>query len=166
MRNIFCFISFFLNWTPKGPWLLQVGLTAEVHVIHPLYTIHTVNFQPLSMRHTVKNFGFFSTYVSLALWEGVCQVCSHSDEKLTIYAPMIYTAQCIMFWMRAYPLQGEVGGGWALEFESFLGSVKWHRANRWEPFGAQKTWNSRAQPFPTSLSNGYARIQNIMHRAV
>jgi hypothetical protein len=61
--------------------------------------------------------------------------------KLTIYAPMIYnyTAQCIMFWMRAYPLQGQVGGGWALEFESFLGPVKWHRANRRVPFGAQKT---------------------------
>ena len=26
-----------------------------------------------------------------------------------------------MFWMRAYPLRGEVGGGWALEFPSFLG---------------------------------------------
>jgi hypothetical protein len=37
------------------------------------------------------------------------------------YAPMIYTALCIMFWMRAYPLRGEVGGGWALEFSSFLG---------------------------------------------
>ena len=43
---------------------------------------------------------------------------------------MIYTAPCIMFWMRAYPLQGQVGGGWALEFESFLGPVKWH-----EPLG-------------------------------
>jgi hypothetical protein len=30
---------------------------------------------------------------------------------LTIYAPMIYTAPCIKFWMRAYPLHGEVGGG-------------------------------------------------------
>ncbi len=49
---------------------------------------------------------------------------------LTIYAPMIYTALCIMFWMRAYPLQGEVGGGWALELSSFLGPVKWHRADR------------------------------------
>jgi hypothetical protein len=29
------------------------------------------------------------------------------------YAPMIYTAMCIMFWMRAYPLLGKVGGGWA-----------------------------------------------------
>ena len=32
---------------------------------------------------------------------------------------MIYTAPCIMFWMRAYPLLGQVGGGWALEFETF-----------------------------------------------
>jgi hypothetical protein len=44
-----------------------------------------------------------------------------------------------MFWMRAYPLQGQVGGGWALEFESFLGPVKWHRAVRRVPIGAQKT---------------------------
>jgi hypothetical protein len=60
---------------------------------------------------------------------------------LTIYAPMIYTAPCIMFWMRALcPLQGQVGGGWALEIESFLGPVKWHPADRRVPFGAQKTW--------------------------
>ncbi len=60
-----------------------------------------------------------------------------------------------MFWMRAYPLQGQVGGGWALEIESFLGPVKWHQADRRVPFGAQKTQD-----------NGYARIQNIMHRAL
>ncbi len=30
-------------------------------------------------------------------------------------------------------------GGWALEIESFLGTVKWHRADRRVPFGAQKT---------------------------
>ncbi len=51
---------------------------------------------------------------------------------------MIYTAPSTMFWMRAYPLRGEVGGGWALEFESFLGPVKWHQADRRVPFGAQK----------------------------
>jgi hypothetical protein len=45
--------------------------------------------------------------------------------RKTAYAPMIYTALCIMFWMRAYPLLGVVGGGWALEFSSFLGP-KWH----------------------------------------
>jgi hypothetical protein len=59
----------------------------------------------------------------------------------TNYAPMIYTALCIMFWMRAYSLLRQGGGGWALEFESFLGPVKWHRANMRVPFGpgAQKT---------------------------
>jgi hypothetical protein len=39
---------------------------------------------------------------------------------LTIYAPMIYTAPCIMFWMRAYPLRGKVGGGWALEITKLI----------------------------------------------
>jgi hypothetical protein len=43
-----------------------------------------------------------------------------------ITAPMIYTTPCIMFWMRAYPLRGQVGGGWALEFERILGPVKCH----------------------------------------
>jgi hypothetical protein len=57
---------------------------------------------------------------------------------LTIYAPMNYTAPCIMFWMCAYLLLGQVGAGWALEFESFLGPVKWHPADRRVPFGAQK----------------------------
>jgi hypothetical protein len=42
---------------------------------------------------------------------------------------MIYTAPCIMFWMHAYP-RGEVWGGWALEFPSFLGPVKWEQADR------------------------------------
>jgi hypothetical protein len=52
---------------------------------------------------------------------------------------MIYIAPFILFWMRAYLLFGEMGGGWALEFKSFLGPVKWHRADRRGPFGAQKT---------------------------
>ncbi len=37
---------------------------------------------------------------------------------------------CIMFWMRVYLLLGQVGGCWALEFESFLGPV-----NGIEPIG-------------------------------
>ncbi len=44
---------------------------------------------------------------------------------------MIYTAPCIMFWMRAYPLRGEMGGGWALEFSSFLVPVKWVFKTYW-----------------------------------
>jgi hypothetical protein len=55
--------------------------------------------------------------------------------------------------------------GWALEIESFLGLVKWHRVDRRVKFGAQKLEISMAQPPPTCPSNGYARIQNIMHRA-
>jgi hypothetical protein len=52
---------------------------------------------------------------------------------------MIYTAPRVMFLMRADTLIGQVGGGRALEIESFLGLVKWHRADRRVPFGAQKT---------------------------
>ncbi len=43
-----------------------------------------------------------------------------------------------MFLMRADTLRGQVAGGWALEMESFLGPVKWHRADRPVPFGAHK----------------------------
>jgi hypothetical protein len=53
-----------------------------------------------------------------------------SDPEITIYAPKIYKAQCLMFWMRAYPLRGQVGGSWALNIANFLGLVKWHRADR------------------------------------
>jgi hypothetical protein len=34
---------------------------------------------------------------------------------------MIYLAPYVMVLMRAYPLGGQVGGGWALEIETFLG---------------------------------------------
>jgi hypothetical protein len=50
-----------------------------------------------------------------------------------IYAPMIYTARCLMFLMRADTLRGQVVGCWALK-SSFLGPVKWHRADRRVPF--------------------------------
>jgi hypothetical protein len=52
---------------------------------------------------------------------------------------MIYMAPYVMFLMRADTLRGQEGGGWALEMESFLGPVKWHRADKRVPFGAQKT---------------------------
>jgi hypothetical protein len=43
-----------------------------------------------------------------------------------------------MFWMGAYTLRREVGGGWALEFPSFLGPVKWERADRRVSFHLDK----------------------------
>ncbi len=56
--------------------------------------------------------------------------------ELAIYVPMIYSALCIMFLMRADPLRGHVGGGWSLENEIFMGPVKWHRADGRVPYGA------------------------------
>ncbi len=55
-----------------------------------------------------------------------------------------------MFLMRADPLQGQVGGGQSLEIESFLGPVKWHRADRRLPYGAYKLNIFKAQlpPLP------------------
>jgi hypothetical protein len=58
--------------------------------------------------------------------------------------PMIYTVQSVMLLMRADALRGQVGGGWVLEIETFLSPVKWHRAVRRVPFGAQKGEISRA----------------------
>ncbi len=55
-----------------------------------------------------------------------------------------------MFLMRADTLRGQVGGDWALEMESFLGPVKWHRAARRVPFGAQKTPDFEG-PIPSHL---------------
>jgi hypothetical protein len=56
-----------------------------------------------------------------------------------------------MFWMGAYTLRGEVGGGWALVFPSFLGPVKWERAGRRVPFGAQVN----AQTHKTSATGAW-----------
>jgi hypothetical protein len=56
---------------------------------------------------------------------------------IAIYAPMINTPvhnvldACISITRAG-------GRGWALEIESFFGPVKWHRADRRVPFGAQK----------------------------
>jgi hypothetical protein len=48
-------------------------------------------------------------------------------------------------------LRGQVGGGWALEIETFLGPVKQHRAVRRVPFGTQR--KSRFPgPTPSQLS--------------
>jgi hypothetical protein len=71
-------------------------------------------------------------------WEGRPSQRVHK----TTYAPVIYTPLCIMFWRRGYTLLGEVGGGWALEFPSFLGpkwlspigSLPFHRAQKTREF--------------------------------
>ncbi len=43
----------------------------------------------------------------------------YNNAEVAIYAPVIYTAKCVMFLMRADPLRGQVGGGCALEIDNF-----------------------------------------------
>ncbi len=63
---------------------------------------------------------------------------SNNLYELTIYAPMIYTAPCVMFLMRADTLLGEVVGELALEISSFVGPCEMARAYRRVPLEAQK----------------------------
>jgi hypothetical protein len=49
---------------------------------------------------------------------------------IAIYGPMIYMAPYVMVLMRADPLRGQVGGGWALEIETF-----WAVGNDIKPLG-------------------------------
>jgi hypothetical protein len=67
----------------------------------------------------------------------------------------------VMLLMGANSLPGQVGGGWALEIETFLGPVKWHCPLGECHLGPKKVEISRAQPPPTSASNGFARIKSI-----
>jgi hypothetical protein len=83
----------------------------------------------------------------------VCTVCWQKNEKIRRYQHF-FTTQAHINYLCTYDLYIPVhnaldacismGGGWALQMESFLDPVKWHRADRRVPFGAQ----------------------NIMHRAV
>ena len=60
-------------------------------------------------------------------------------RNIAIYGLMLYTAPCVMLLMRANPLRRQVGGGWALEIETFCRPVKWHHAVGRVPFGAQNS---------------------------
>ncbi len=77
-----------------------------------------------------------------------------------LYSPVHNVLDACISIMRAS------GRGLGPGSREFLGPVKWHRADRRGPVGAQKFKISRTQPAPTCSSNGYAHIQNIMHRAV
>jgi hypothetical protein len=46
------------------------------------------------------------------------------NNSIYAYAPMIYTAPCVMFLMRADTLRGQVGGGLGPGNGEFLGPVK------------------------------------------
>jgi hypothetical protein len=52
---------------------------------------------------------------------------------------MIYTAPCVMLLLRPASITRASGRGLGPGNREFLGPVKWHRADRRVPFGAQKT---------------------------
>jgi hypothetical protein len=75
------------------------------------------------------------------------QTCKKLSSKLllyfpftglisAIYGPVIYTAPHVMLLMRATSITRASG---KVEIETFLGLVKWHRAVRRVPSGAQKS---------------------------
>jgi hypothetical protein len=77
-------------------------------------------------------------------------ICSSTPLSMALKPPpwaFVHTttyALCIMFWMRSYPLLGQVGGGKAVEFLSFLGPKR-HSPIGSMPFtGPKKLSNSRA----------------------
>jgi hypothetical protein len=62
--------------------------------------------------------------------------------------------------MRAAFITWQVRGGWALEIETFLGPVKWHRADRPVPFGTQKSrFLQGTTPLTLALVMDAARIK-------
>jgi hypothetical protein len=60
-------------------------------------------------------------------------------EMIAFYAPMIYTAPCVMLLMRAAYITRASGRGLGPGNRYFLGPVKWHRADRRVPVGTQKS---------------------------
>jgi hypothetical protein len=58
-------------------------------------------------------------FVLSALGENFWDIINVTNIELAIYANLIYTAPYVLFLMRADPLRGQVGGGWALETETF-----------------------------------------------
>ncbi len=107
-------------------------------------TRETKDGWPLLAVETEVNGGSKSTnkrgcHSLLALWvcrAGTRDFCSALaalvSPVLPIHGPMINTANMPL--MRVNPLRGQVRG-WALEIETFLGPMKWHRAVRRVPLG-------------------------------
>jgi hypothetical protein len=85
---------------------------------------------------------------------------------VAIYAPMIYTAPCVMLLIRAASITRASGRGLGPGNQDFSGPVKWHQADRQVPFGAKKVEISRANSLPLAQVMDAACIKTIMHRAV
>ncbi len=67
-----------------------------------------------------------------------CTLSPNPIHFIAIYGHMTFKAPYVMLLMQANPLRRQVGGAWALEIETSFVPVKWHRAVRRLPVGAQK----------------------------
>jgi hypothetical protein len=76
--------------------------------------------------------------------------CCPADLRIVHYSYLctydLYGPVRNAFYTGSIHYEGQKEGGWALEIETFLGLVKWHRVDRRVPFGAQKI---RDSPPPT-----------------
>jgi hypothetical protein len=99
------------------------------------------------------------------------KVLNKGHEYGTMFELRLNITECTPIHMKIMEILRQVGGGWALDIESVLGPVKWHRADR-VPFGAQKLEIFRAQPSPNCPSNGCCSHQKhyaqgrINHRCI
>jgi hypothetical protein len=75
---------------------------------------------------------------------------------------MINAAPCIMLLMRVASITRASGRGLGPGIETFLAPVKWHRADRRVPFGAQKSRNCAHQD-EVDLSNKACHILHILN---
>jgi hypothetical protein len=85
--------------------------------------------------------GRFLTYVHniKAMLTFFCLQLMILIASIAICAPTIYTALCVMLLMRAASITRASGRGLGPgNIETFLGPVKWRRANRRVPFVAQE----------------------------
>jgi hypothetical protein len=102
----------------------------------PQLTIYSSGISKERRNKQLRKLLFYGTTILTRPW-----ILIHKfpyTTRIVIYGPMIYTAQSVMVLRRSDPLRGQVGGGWALEIEIFLGPDKGHRAVRRVPFGAKK----------------------------
>ncbi len=73
---------------------------------------------------------------------------------------------CIMFWMCAYPLLGEVGGGWALDFSSFWASNDTCLSAPCHFTGPKYSRIPGPNPLPLPFVMDMHASKTFMHRAV
>ncbi len=101
-----------------GVWLLSVcflSVSLSLFLICPTCVHRYGTCQRVSDREKTI---FISAFAFKGRIHGLANLCI---TVIAIYAPMIYAAQCIMFWMRAYPLRGQVGGGLGPGNQEFFG---------------------------------------------